>query len=155
MDKAEYNKILLYRLKQELIFQLCQKVDLLELHELEQKDAIIKSVLTDCKREDALECDLLQEQQFYIYLDEKYIITLNKAIKEYKSDLLAKIEKAQKIQEQSKQHQIKQAWQEVKEAWQPAKKQIGNGLLNLGIFAGAGLRELIKASKPSKKDPFR
>ena len=155
MDKAEYSKILLYRLKQELIFQLCQKVDLLELHELEQKDAIIKSVLTDCKREDALECDLLQEQQFYIYLDEKYIITLNKAIKEYKSDLLAKIEKAQKLQEQSPQYQVKKAWQEVKEAWKPAKKQIENSLINIGIFAGTGLRELAKASRPSKKDPFR
>lgn len=162
MKNFEILEVLEYILQNKIIGLLEEQEHVSNLLSLDYKDSLIKASIQEAKNEEGLQCDKLEERQYYIKLSKKYDKILNNAIDEYKKDLIAKAEEEQRQFLESPegrkwQHkqEVKKAWKEVKESWQPAKKQLANGAINAGIVAGSFFRVLAKNSKPRKNSIFK
>lgn len=152
MNKGEYIKILLFRLRQEITEKLLQNVNnYLDLFNLEVKDALIHTVIEDAKREDGLICDKLEEQQYYILLDEKYNAEVKKANNIVLQSLKAKQIKEQKALENSKEYQQRQLKQEFKNTLKAIFKESGRltkkGLKNVAIIGASSAVGFAKGCK--------
>ncbi len=100
--------------------------------------------------------------QLYIKIDAIYNNILKKTIIEYKNEMVAECEKEKQDflkspagQKWQRKQKVKQVWAEVKESLQPAKKQLGNGAINIGIITGSFFHALAKNSKPRKNSSFK
>lgn len=160
MKKGEYLKILLYRLRQEITRQLEENVNnYLDFFDLEVKDALIHAVIEDAKREDGLICDKLDEQQYYILLDDKYENIVEKARKTVLQSLKAKQIKERKAIENSKEYKKAQLQKEFDETLQAIFKESGRltkkGLGTIGLIGISSAIGFAKGCKEENKSIFK
>lgn len=160
MNKGEYIKILLFRLRQEITEKLLQNVNnYLDLFNLEVKDALIHTVIEDAKREDGLICDKLEEQQYYILLDDKYENIVEKARKTVLQSLKAKQIKERKAIENSKEYKKAQLQKEFDETLQAIFKESGRlakkGLGTIGLIGISSAIGFTKGCKEENKSIFK
>lgn len=160
MKKGEYLKILLYRLRQEITRQLEENVNnYLNFFDLEVKDALIHAVIEDAKREDGLICDKLDEQQYYILLDEKFETEVKKANNIVLKSLKAKQIKEQHEKENSIEYQREQVKKELKANLKAICKESGRitkkGLGTLAIFGISSAIGFAKGCKEDNKTIFK
>lgn len=160
MNKGEYIKILLFRLRQEITEKLLQNVNnYLDLFNLEVKDALIHTVIEDAKREDGLICDKLEEQQYYILLDDKYENIVEKARKTVLQSLKAKQIKERKAIENSKEYKKAQLQKEFDETLQAIFKESGRltkkGLGTIGLIGISSAIGFVKGCKEENKSIFK
>lgn len=154
MKKGEYLKILTYRLKQEIVQELYNNINnYLNLFDEEKRNALIIMVIEDAKREDGLICNELEEQQYYILLDDKYENIVEKARKTVLQNLKAKQIKEQKAIENSKEYKQAQLQKEFNETLQAIFKESGRltkkGLGTIGLI---GISSAIGFAKGCKED---
>ena len=160
MNKGEYIKILLFRLRQEITEKLLQNVNnYLDLFNLEVKDALIHTVIEDAKREDGLICDKLEEQQYYILLDDKYENIVEKSRKTVLQSLKAKQIKERKAIENSKEYKKAQLQKEFDETLQAIFKESGRltkkGLGTIGLIGISSAIGFAKGCKEENKSIFK
>lgn len=160
MKKGEYLKILMYRLKQEVIYELNNNINnYLNLFEDRKKNALIIMVIEDSKREDGLTCDKLEEQQYYILLDDKYENIVEKARKTVLQSLKAKQIKERKAIENSKEYKKAQLQKEFDETLQAIFKESGRlakkGLGTIGLIGISSAIGFAKGCKEENKSIFK
>ncbi len=160
MKKGEYLKILTYRLKQEIVQELYNNINnYLNLFDEEKRNALIIMVIEDAKREDGLICNELEEQQYYILLDDKYENIVEKARKTVLQNLKAKQIKEQKAIENSKEYKQAQLQKEFNETLQAIFKESGRltkkGLGTIGLIGISSAIGFAKGCKEENKSIFK